>query len=62
MAGDNPHHMSLIQIIPAQKHQFITVGYDRTLAHWEILPGGRYLECLGCIHTLGSVVNHLEIV
>jgi len=59
-AGDNPHHMPLIQILVVNDSQFITVGYDRVIAHWEVLPGGIYLEHLGCLHTLGSIVTSMQ--
>ncbi len=60
--GDNPHNMPLIQILtdPNNPHQFLTVGYDRVITNWEILPGGIYLAMLGCLHTLGTTANQLQ--
>jgi len=54
--------MSLIQIIAKANHQFICVSYDRSISEWEVMPGGRFVEVLGYVHTIGSRVNHMQMI
>jgi hypothetical protein len=63
LVGDNPHKMPLIQILhdEANPSEFITVGYDRSLVHWQVMPGGSFIEPLGTLLTLGSTVNYMAI-
>jgi len=61
-ASDNPHSMPLIQIIPTEENKFLTIGYDRIITEWEVVAGGKFLESLGWMHTIGSRVNSMVVI
>lgn len=54
--------MPIIQILPTEDNKFLTIGYDRLITEWEVVAGGKFVESLGWMHTIGSRVNRMAVL